>query len=412
MIVNRRKWILFSVVSNVALVAMAAYLQLSRNGSNSHSPPIAPRTRAQAPRIVASPQPVVVPMSSEPVPQPFQWSQLESEDFRIYCANLRAVGCPEKTIVDILLPFIEESYAGRLAKLKVASPESFWLNRSQPTAASRQRERDARQIQKEKAALIQELFGKPLDIKALQVWHREITAGMSLGFLSEGKPEQVVCVVKKYADEANEIRRSARDILTPEDIGALHQLYDKCRNEMMSVLAPAELEELELRMTAVGLASMLRESVLGLVGLEVSGSEIRNVLAQVARSGNAALRGLLMEITPAPEEKNQLRQSVETQMRSMLGDTRFTHYQRMQDQVYQKLFHFGEEHSLPTPTVGKVYEVYLAVKEEENKIRKDQELTAKQREEAVAQARQSSENVLQGLLGERIFEDLKKGRWP
>lgn len=41
------------------------------------------------------------PMKSKP--QPFRWQQLESPtDYRIYIANLRAAGCPEATIEDIV----------------------------------------------------------------------------------------------------------------------------------------------------------------------------------------------------------------------------------------------------------------------------------------------------------------------
>jgi hypothetical protein len=34
--------------------------------------------------------------------EPFQWSRLESRDYRTYIANLRAIGCPEQTIRDII----------------------------------------------------------------------------------------------------------------------------------------------------------------------------------------------------------------------------------------------------------------------------------------------------------------------
>src|SRR5437899_3128213 len=32
---------------------------------------------------------------------PFDWRQVESEDYRQYVANLRALGCPEQTVRDI-----------------------------------------------------------------------------------------------------------------------------------------------------------------------------------------------------------------------------------------------------------------------------------------------------------------------
>jgi len=43
----------------------------------------------------------VVPSSASTRPV-FDWRQVESEDYRTYLANLRAIGCPETTIRDIV----------------------------------------------------------------------------------------------------------------------------------------------------------------------------------------------------------------------------------------------------------------------------------------------------------------------
>jgi hypothetical protein len=40
---------------------------------------------------------------ARPSPKPFHWSQLEStNDYRVYVSNLRAIGCPEPTVQDIV----------------------------------------------------------------------------------------------------------------------------------------------------------------------------------------------------------------------------------------------------------------------------------------------------------------------
>src|SRR5262249_8431733 len=43
-----------------------------------------------------------VSAAARPFSVSFQWSQLESEDYPTYIANLRAIGCPERTIRDIV----------------------------------------------------------------------------------------------------------------------------------------------------------------------------------------------------------------------------------------------------------------------------------------------------------------------
>ncbi|HEX3987884.1 MAG TPA: hypothetical protein VHZ30_00550, partial [Verrucomicrobiae bacterium] len=43
----------------------------------------------------------------------FNWSQVESTDYRQYIANLRSIGCPESTIKDIIMTDVMRLYAQR-----------------------------------------------------------------------------------------------------------------------------------------------------------------------------------------------------------------------------------------------------------------------------------------------------------
>lgn len=44
-------------------------------------------------------------------PPPFRWSQIESTNYPVYVANLRAIGCPEQTIRDIIVADVASLYA-------------------------------------------------------------------------------------------------------------------------------------------------------------------------------------------------------------------------------------------------------------------------------------------------------------
>lgn len=46
---------------------------------------------------------------------PFRWSQLESADYPTYVANLRAIGCPEQTLRDIISADLHATFARRPA---------------------------------------------------------------------------------------------------------------------------------------------------------------------------------------------------------------------------------------------------------------------------------------------------------
>jgi hypothetical protein len=53
----------------------------------------------------------VPPAARQVEPPPFRWSQLEStNDYRVYVANLRAIGCPEPTVEDIVRGDAERAF--------------------------------------------------------------------------------------------------------------------------------------------------------------------------------------------------------------------------------------------------------------------------------------------------------------
>jgi hypothetical protein len=72
-------------------------------------------TAAIPPQVVAVPVPVA---AARQPPKPFRWGQLEStNDYRVYVANLRAIGCPEPTIRDIVSGDAERGFSFERAQL-------------------------------------------------------------------------------------------------------------------------------------------------------------------------------------------------------------------------------------------------------------------------------------------------------
>ena len=93
-----RKTLRFSILLNLVLLGSLIFALKNQRHKESHAAPILSEARptAQAAVPIAS-----VPSDLEPAP--FRWSQLRSgKDYRAYIANLRAVGCPEATVEDIV----------------------------------------------------------------------------------------------------------------------------------------------------------------------------------------------------------------------------------------------------------------------------------------------------------------------
>ena len=87
----------------------------------------------------------------------FHWRMIETTNYEEYVANLRAVGCPEKTIRDIILADVEKHYAARRRAAGVN--DSFWLAGNRRRAAERAREKELGALKQEQAALIRRSLG-------------------------------------------------------------------------------------------------------------------------------------------------------------------------------------------------------------------------------------------------------------
>jgi hypothetical protein len=79
---------------------------------------ISKTTPSAAPSVAANPP------SAEP--KPFRWRQLESADYRVYVSNLRAIGCPEQTVRDIICADVDSMYTAKRNELHLTGASGPW----------------------------------------------------------------------------------------------------------------------------------------------------------------------------------------------------------------------------------------------------------------------------------------------
>ncbi|XHR28643.1 MAG: hypothetical protein ACFUZC_22340 [Chthoniobacteraceae bacterium] len=142
---NLRNPLRCSLLLNGALASSLAFHALSP----SRSP------QAAAPAAFATPVSPPLPAPAAPEPPLFQWSSLESEDYPTYVANLRKIGCPERTLRDLIHGELDGLYFSKQAELaaKGLSPREF-------NAA-------VESLRQEKLALLNQLLGLPRSVAAV-----------------------------------------------------------------------------------------------------------------------------------------------------------------------------------------------------------------------------------------------------
>jgi hypothetical protein len=119
----------FSILFNVILVGGLAFVILDRL-RETQVPALVPPVVEPPAQAVANP----APPPAAGVPPSFHWSQLDSGDnYRDFIANLRAIGCPENTIADIVRGNVGRAFAWKRSQLKIDGSGNGPWSRSSET---------------------------------------------------------------------------------------------------------------------------------------------------------------------------------------------------------------------------------------------------------------------------------------
>lgn len=140
-----------SILANLLLAVLAVWLCAK---FNRQTQPVEYGRADSAPAISSASN------SPQPVQIPFRWSQIESDDYRTYIANLRRIGCPEKTVREIVMADIDDLYEARRQDLqrKLMDPAS---QARAGTSGRKDLETGLAQLRGEEFAVIRTVLGLP-----------------------------------------------------------------------------------------------------------------------------------------------------------------------------------------------------------------------------------------------------------
>lgn len=330
----------------------------------------------------------------------FHWSSLESADYAIYAAHLRAVGCPERTLRDILLPDIEKLYDEQAAELVDDPEDHFWETADARDARRRQRETKLRSLATEKRALIRQLLGADLSFKAIkQLRSDNLVADIGellLGFTDVAKTEYLFNTHQLIEDDVKAFQSASEGIYLDEDLPTLQALRDGFEAALGRGLAATELEELRLRIAAVQDMDHLQRQN----GVVVTGAELREIARLRAETQDVLAKVLELDDALYPAELRAKGEAAFNELlRRFLGAERFADSERAKDQLFRELFRSTDQQGVTKAALVQAYETRRAAETQMNDIRRDPELSTEERAVLVAALRAQTAQALSRTLG-------------
>ncbi|MEQ2008043.1 MAG: hypothetical protein ABMA26_14700 [Limisphaerales bacterium] len=394
--------LVLSLALSGALLAMNYALFRERTGPTS---PSAERKVTVTTKRVVRNTPPATPPAPVTNAAPFHWRALESADYAVYAANLRAVGCPELTLRDILLPDIEKLYDERVKNLEDSTEDTFWETADQRDARQRLREAKLRALELEKRALVQRLLGTEMSYEALtelrSAGFASALTEILLGFTDTAKSDQLIMVFTLREADAKAQLAVTEGILLDEDITQLHALRDRMESDMARVLAPHEMEELRLRVSVLeGMNHLNRRS-----GVNVSGAELREIARLRADTRDVFAKMMNIDDEIYSEELRAKGDAAfQELLRRYVGPERFADVERGKDYLFRNLFQSTEKLGVAKDALVQAYEARRAADSQAQQIRSDQQLSNEEQALLLAALRAQTTQALARSLGPVGFD--------
>lgn len=366
------------------------------------------------------PKPVVRPVVSRPPavtnilrpvrtnlviqPRVLSWLDIESDDYPTYIRNLRAIGCPEPTIRDIIVADVNETFAQRRAHEVVTPAQQWWRSEADLDVVETAIEAKDR-LESERRDLLTRLLGPDWDTSggSIEVAGSNVTFdGPLLGNLSPTARHAVREIELRNRERQRAYLQGLRGENKAPDPAELARLRQQTRDELARVLNPAELEEFLLRYSST--AEGLRREF---SGFEPTADEFRNVfratdaldmeLAKLAGATDAA----------GAKRREELEQRRAEVVREALPPERYSVYQLNQDPAFRRARDTAEDLGAEPETVLPLYTINRETELERQRVLNDRSLSPEEQSQLLAAIDQVRLDSLRKLLGEDRFRRLQ-----
>jgi len=404
---NRRTAIFLSLGLNVALAAAACWLARKHRES-------AQETLVTKAITIHAPEAAEAAHTRSPPPEtsaPFHWRMIESGDYHAYIANLRAIGCPEPTIRDIIYADVSEMFVRKRQASLEPLERQFWDLMASDKAQRGDDERKMKYnaLKDEKEKLLKDLLG---DARAQAAQKRRPPDPQAkLGFLSEEKQDQAAQIFEKYNQLRLEMQPQPGQSVGPEGRERFKALMQQQEDDLRQLLTSEEYDEYKLRRSSAHHVHVVQN----LYGFEPTEEESR-AIARLQMEFEDGLR----KTDPAVRDKQtilaarqQAQKRMDEQVKGVLGEDRFPEFKRASDSRFQEIYRVAGRYDLPQEVAVRVYEIREAAEHEANRLRQDTRLGEDQRQAALEAIEQETELAIAENFGANGLKTYKRygGAW-
>lgn len=335
------------------------------------------------------------------------WETVESEDYLEYIANLRAIGCPEETIHDIIRADVNKLFDSR--KEAKREPFEYWRTGNFMAQLMDQEKVNAHnEMNGQKRELLKTLLGEDakLDDNLMAQMYNPVE--QMLDFLDSEKQSRLMGKLQGWQAEAMKHISGGRP--DAAELEELKKVRDKIEAELNVMLTPEEKRAYDLR-----LSNTSQQMRMSLGDFNPSKEEFEALFdLRLAFDNEHSVLG----IPPADEAGREARKMAEEQFKkdaeALLGEERFKDFERAPRDEYKLAAKIAERQGLDRAVAEPVFDMMGPAQDTARDIRQDNRLNAEQKQAALNEICGTTREEIVKLLGEdgaAAYESQRGGRW-
>jgi hypothetical protein len=191
------------------------------------------------------------PIHSSPANKISQWQRVESEDYRTYVKNLRAIGCPEQTVRDIVSADVIQAFGSRRAGALSARYKDFqfWKVDSADAEAGSELDRQRETIDEEMQLTLRELLGANYVPPPVSYEWRVADLDQRLSFLPEDKRQPTRDLLQQYGEVDQQVKALAGNDTVSSSADYRMKIidqYEQKRTALKQLLDADQFQQVEL----------------------------------------------------------------------------------------------------------------------------------------------------------------------
>jgi hypothetical protein len=384
--------------------ALAAAIVLAVKKLPSPLPPEAVATSIQE----NVPQPMPAAEDTPGTGRTFQWSQITSDDFKIYRDNLRAMGCPEATVREIIRAVINEDCLLQRRVILNSFQDHYWDLVMRQEMHKRQSLPKTEwglsltSLASKRQQLIADVLGPDALSTEVERQARRTDWERSLSWLSPGKRGQLIELEEKYWQQLDQASISGNE-------ASLQKSQQEFEEAEKQLLTTEEMAELNLRGSDVaGWAASLQ-------GFNPSEDEWRTLtdLRAQFEASQAALANANLSDEQIAAQQNELQSNFDNAIQGTLSPDRFAQYQLANNDQYQALHAVTQRYGLPDSVVQQGLSVQQTALASAEQVRANSTLSPADQQAALTAIQQETQQTLGQILGANVLSTYQEygGDW-